>query len=147
MSDLTPGDPNAPALPEAEGPAVGRDEWVARHGEHRLTRGGRLGVYEERIRAIPWWAFLILFLAAASLMPAVEASGYVRRVGFDTVIFMLLALGLNVVVGWAGLLDLGYIAFFGIGAYAYAIFDSDKFGIHLPTIVAIPAITPSTMTR
>ena len=53
---------------------------------------------------------------------------------------MLLALGLNVVVGWGGLLDLGYIAFFGIGAYAYAIFDSDKFGIHLPTIVAVPAI-------
>jgi branched-chain amino acid transport system permease protein len=141
VSDLTPGDPNAPALPEAEGPAVGRDEWVARHGERRLTRGGRLGVYEDRIRAIPWWALLILFLAAASLMPAVEASGYVRRVGFDTVIFMLLALGLNVVLGWGGLLDLGYIAFFGIGAYAYAIFDSDKFGIHLPTIVAIPAIT------
>ena len=89
---------------------------------------------------MPWWAWLILFLAAASLLPVVESSGYVRRVGFDTVIFMLLALGLNVVVGWGGLLDLGYIAFFGIGAYAYAIFDSDKFGIHLPTIVAIPAI-------
>jgi branched-chain amino acid transport system permease protein len=141
VSDLTPGDPNAPALPEAEGPAVGRDEWVARHGERRLTRGGRLGEMEQRLRAVPWWAFLILFLAVASLMPAVEASGYVRRVGFDTAIFMLLALGLNVVLGWGGLLDLGYIAFFGIGAYAYAIFDSDKFGIHLPTIVAIPAIT------
>ena len=48
---------------------------------------------------------------------------------------MLLALGLNVVVGWGGLLDLGYVAFYGIGAYAYAILDSDKFGIHLPTLV------------
>jgi len=141
LSELTPGDPNAPALPEAEGPAVGRDEWVARHGERLLGRGGRFGVYEERLRAVPWWAWLILFVAAASLVPVVESSGYVRRVGFDTVIFMLLALGLNVVVGWGGLLDLGYIAFFGIGAYAYAIFDSDKFGIHLPTIVAVPAIT------
>jgi ABC-type branched-subunit amino acid transport system permease subunit len=141
MTDLTPGDPNAPALPEVEGPAVGRDEWVARHGERRLVRGGRLGQMEDRLRAVPWWAFLILFLAAATLMPAVESSGYVRRVGFDTVIFMLLALGLNVVVGWGGLLDLGYIAFYGIGAYTYAIFDSDKFGIHLPTIVAVPAIT------
>ena len=38
---------------------------------------------------------------------------------------MLLALGLNIVVGWGGLLDLGYVAFYGIGAYTYAIFDSD----------------------
>ena len=96
---------------------------------------------EERLRRVPWWAWLTLFLAVASLMPAVEASGYVRRVGFDTVIFMLLALGLNVVVGWGGLLDLGYIAFYGVGSYMYAIFDSAKFGFHLPTIVAIPAIT------
>ena len=41
---------------------------------------------------------------------------------------MLLALGLNVVVGWGGLLDLGYVAFFGIGAYAYALLDSDQYG-------------------
>ena len=61
-----------------------------------------------------------------------------RRVGFDTVLYMLLALGLNVVVGWGGLLDLGYVAFFGIGAYTYAILDSDKFGLHLPTLVSIP---------
>ena len=37
---------------------------------------------------------------------------------------MLLALGLNVVVGWGGLLDLGYVAFYGIGAYGYAMLDS-----------------------
>ena len=42
---------------------------------------------------------------------------------------MLLALGLNVVVGWGGLLDLGYVAFYGIGAYAYAMLDSPQFGI------------------
>ena len=39
MSDTMP--PNAPDPPT--GPAVGQDEWVARHGEHRVTRGGRLG--------------------------------------------------------------------------------------------------------
>jgi ABC-type branched-subunit amino acid transport system permease subunit len=125
----------------AEGPAVGRDEWVARHAERRTLRSGPLGVVEQRLSRVPWWAWLILFIAAASLIPAVESSGYIRKVGFDTAIYMTLALGLNVVVGWAGLLDLGYIAFFGVGSYAYAIFDSDKFGIHLPTIVAIPAIT------
>ena len=137
MTDSTPHSLD----PDTKGPAVGQDEWVARHGERRTFRGGPLGTIEARLRRVPWWAWLVLFMAVASLMPAVEASGYVRRVGFDTVIFMLLALGLNVVVGWGGLLDLGYIAFFGVGSYLYAIFDSDKFGIHLPTIVAIPAVT------
>ena len=57
-------------------------------------------------------------------MPIVADSGYVRRVAFDTVLYMLLALGLNVVVGWGGLLDLGYVAFYGIGAYTYALLSS-----------------------
>jgi branched-chain amino acid transport system permease protein len=89
---------------------------------------------------VPWWAWLVLFIAVFSLLPLVESSGYVRRVAFDTVLYMLLALGLNVVVGWGGLLDLGYVAFYGIGAYAYAILDSGKFGIHLPTIVSVPLV-------
>ena len=80
----------------------------------------------------------MLFLAAFSLLPVVSSSGYVRRVGFDTVLYMLLALGLNVVVGWGGLLDLGFVAFYGIGAYTYAILDSDKFGLHLPSLVSVP---------
>ena len=77
---------------------------------------------------MPWWAWLVLFVALFSLLPVVSSSGYVRRVGFDTVLYMMLALGLNVVVGWGGLLDLGFVAFYGIGAYTYAILDSDKFG-------------------
>jgi branched-chain amino acid transport system permease protein len=46
--------------------------------------------------------------------------------------FILLALGLNIVVGFAGLLDLGYAAFFAIGSYAYAMLASQQFGIHIP---------------
>ena len=53
---------------------------------------------------------------------------------------MLLALALNIVVGWGGLLDLGFVAFFGIGAYTYALLSSDKFDIHLPTLVVIPLV-------
>ena len=47
----------------------------------------------------------------------------------------LLAVGLNIVVGWAGLLDLGYVAFFGFGAYGFALLSSGQIGangIHLP---------------
>jgi branched-chain amino acid transport system permease protein len=123
-----------------EGPAVGQDEWVARHAEQRFLPDGPLGTFEDRIRRVPWWAWLVLFLAAASTLPLFEHSGYVRYVAFSTVLYMLLALGLNVVVGWGGLLDLGYVAFYGIGAYAYAILASDKFGYHLPTLLVIPLI-------
>jgi len=124
----------------AAGPAVGRDEWVARHGGNREQRGGRFGALEERLRGVPWWAWLTLFVAVFALVPVAYDSGYVRRVAFDIAIYMLLALGLNVVVGWGGLLDLGFVAFFGIGAYAYALLSSDHYGIHLPTIVSIPLI-------
>ena len=58
--------------------------------------------------------------------------------------WVLLAIGLNVVVGFAGLLDLGYAAFFAIGAYTYALFASDQLGssplhhsFHLPFWVMI----------
>jgi branched-chain amino acid transport system permease protein len=121
-------------------PAVGRDEWVARHGDNRSRRGGPLGEIEDRLRRVPWWGWLTLFVIAASLVPVVSDNGYVRRVAFDIAIYMLLALGLNVVVGWGGLLDLGYVAFYGIGAYAYALLSSDHYGIHLPTIVAVPTV-------
>ena len=67
------------------------------------------------------------------MLPFLTSNGYVLRVGFDTLIFMLLALGLNVVVGFAGLLDLGYVAFFGFGAYIYAMLASSQFGLHWPT--------------
>lgn len=90
------------------------------------------------MRSVPWWAWLTLFTGLVALLPLGFESGYIRRVAFDTVLYMLLALGLNVVVGWGGLLDLGYVAFFGIGAYTYALLGSDKYDIHVPTIVLIP---------
>jgi ABC-type branched-subunit amino acid transport system permease subunit len=52
-------------------------------------------------------------------------------------VFVLLALGLNIVVGLAGLLDLGYAAFFAIGAYAYAYGASPFSGNHAPFILML----------
>jgi len=126
-------DPN-----EQQGPRIGKDEWVARHGDNRARRAGIAGTIEERLRGVPWWAWLALFTGAVCLLPLGVDSGYARRIAFDTVIYMLLALGLNVVVGWGGLLDLGYVAFFGVGAYTYAFLSSDKFDLHLPAILTIP---------
>ena len=49
MSDSTPHGSHVPA----EGPAVGQDEWVARHAERRLMPGGPLGTIEDRVRRVP----------------------------------------------------------------------------------------------
>lgn len=54
------------------------------------------------------------------------------------ILFALLALGLNIVVGFAGLLDLGYIAFYAVGAYTYALLASPHFGLNLPVWVILP---------
>jgi len=137
MSDTTPQLPPGPDAPVTS-PAIGRDEWVARHLDRRLPP--RLGILHERLQNVPWFAWLVLFVAAASLLPAITSSGYVRRVGFDTVLYMLLALGLNVVVGWGGLLDLGYVAFYGVGAYSYALLDSPHYDIHMWSILSIPLV-------
>jgi branched-chain amino acid transport system permease protein len=62
------------------------------------------------------------------------------QVGIDTLIFVALALGLNVAVGWVGLLDLGFVAFFGLGAYLYAALASEYAGRHWDAQFAIPVI-------
>jgi branched-chain amino acid transport system permease protein len=60
------------------------------------------------------------------------------RIANIALLYVLLALGLNIVVGFAGLLDLGYIAFYAVGAYAYALLASPHFGLHLPFWLILP---------
>jgi branched-chain amino acid transport system permease protein len=55
-----------------------------------------------------------------------------------SLLFVMLALGLNIVVGVAGLLDLGYIAFFAVGAYTYGLLASPHFGIHAGFALLLP---------
>jgi len=91
----------------------------------------RLFNLRERIRDRDAAVYGILLLGAI-LFPIVEiyATGGTADVSKATRAgtFVLLAIGLNVVVGFAGLLDLGYAAFFAIGAYTYALFASMQLG-------------------
>jgi branched-chain amino acid transport system permease protein len=88
---------------------------------------------------------LVLPLAAGAL-----GAAWVRTLAFAA-LYVMLALGLNIVVGFAGLLDLGYIAFYAVGAYTFALLASphltDNFpaiaaafpgGLHVPIWYAIP---------
>jgi branched-chain amino acid transport system permease protein len=66
-------------------------------------------------------------LALGVLLPVLGTiNGYYLEVATQVGIFVALALGLNIVVGLAGLLDLGYVAFFAVGAYCWAIFGSPQ---------------------
>jgi ABC-type branched-subunit amino acid transport system permease subunit len=122
-------------------PQIGVDQWVASVDERTI---GKKGVRMQLDR-IPHPAWFAVFVVAAVLVPLVTDNGYVIRVGFDTLIYMLLALGLNVVVGFAGLLDLGYVAFFGFGAYGYAMLSSSQFKIHFPTLLTLVIVTIATV--
>ncbi|HEY8677267.1 MAG TPA: branched-chain amino acid ABC transporter permease [Candidatus Dormibacteraeota bacterium] len=65
------------------------------------------------------------------LFPLLDSDQSHVNVADDAGRWILLALGLNIVVGYAGLLDLGYAAFFAIGSYAFAILASSQFNIHI----------------
>jgi branched-chain amino acid transport system permease protein len=76
-------------------------------------------------------------LAAMPLFDFQQRSLWVRIVGYAG-LYIILGLGLNVVVGFAGLLDLGYVAFYAIGAYTYALLASGFFDIHLSFWLVLP---------
>jgi len=84
---------------------------------------------------------VVVIVAALALLPfAVDmllGRAWVRIIDI-ALLFIMLALGLNIVVGYAGLLDLGYVAFFAVGAYTYALLASPQFGIHMSFLVLLP---------
>jgi ABC-type branched-subunit amino acid transport system permease subunit len=133
--------PNIPGEPGGrDRPRVGVDEWVAQVGERRERRTGLAGAGHRLVAAVPPGARLALFAASAATMPLWLDRGDLFTYGIFTLLYILLGLGLNVVVGYAGLLDLGFVAFFGFGAYFYAELSSDQYGIHWPAEVSIPVV-------
>ena len=123
---------------DPEQPRIGVDEWVASAEERRAQLARRPGAGRDRPRtaALKLLALVVPF----AVFPLFVDSAYLMQVGIDTLIFVLLALGLNVAVGWVGLLDLGFVAFFGIGAYLYAALASEYAGRHWDATLAIPLI-------
>jgi len=103
----------------------------------------RLHVWWQRWRGerSAVWTVYVALAVVLGLAPFVVGQGlgggWVRILDF-TLLYIMLALGLNIVVGYAGLLDLGYIAFYAVGAYLYALLASPQFGLHLPFWVLLP---------
>jgi branched-chain amino acid transport system permease protein len=97
------------------------------------------------------WVGAVLIAIALAVLPLVVGKGignsWVRVIDF-ALLYIMLALGLNIVVGFAGLLDLGYIAFYAVGAYLYALLSSPHLaaafpdllpaGVHWPVWAVLP---------
>lgn len=83
---------------------------------------------------------LVMLVIGILIFPMLEVQKgafWVRVIGY-TGLYIILGLGLNIVVGFAGLLDLGYVAFYAIGAYTYALLASVQFDLHVSFWVALP---------
>jgi branched-chain amino acid transport system permease protein len=94
--------------------------------------------WRER-RGVVWIGGILIAVSLALLPFALAQVGtsWVRITNY-AILYVLLALGLNIVVGFAGLLDLGYIAFYAVGAYTYALLASPHFNLHLPFWIILP---------
>jgi branched-chain amino acid transport system permease protein len=100
------------------------------------------GGIAERFRALPKWKRALTFLAFVAFLyylpllgipgltwlrtDSIEGGNNWAGVLFVCAVYVLIAIGLNVVIGLAGLLDLGYVGFFAVGAYSVALFGSTQ---------------------
>ncbi|MEZ4870042.1 MAG: branched-chain amino acid ABC transporter permease [Caldilineaceae bacterium] len=139
---------------------IGTDEWVAQvEGRQKRPTGlwRQLAALWQRLPVFMRYA---LCLALALAFPLLSGSdlvlellnlgdnGFILRTAVRFFTFAILAMGLTVVVGYAGLLDLGYIAFMGIAGYLYAYLSSEfvqipgliPYGLAIPSLISIPAI-------
>lgn len=100
--------------------------WSARGSEIRAGYR-RLPAVQRRVYT---WGALIVLIAFLLALPALLGL-FFSEVLVNTGLYVLMALGLNIVVGFAGLLDLGYAAFFAIGAYTMGVLTSSEFIYHI----------------
>jgi ABC-type branched-subunit amino acid transport system permease subunit len=123
---------------------IGVDEWVARSGERAEQLPGWRGDVARHFNRVGWWPKLAVCGLLGALFPLLGPNDFQLQVGINSLLLALLALGLNISVGWAGLLDLGYIAFYGFGAYGFALLSSQQLhqpnGIHLQAWQSIPMV-------
>ena len=83
---------------------------------------------------------LVIYPVASVMLAGTQGSlKYVDNFGIQILIYVMLAWGLNIVVGLAGLLDLGYVAFYAVGAYSYALL-SEHFGFSFWVLLPLSGI-------
>ena len=112
--------------------------WGARSGALAAPSAGlaRIGAF---VAARSWWlgALGLIFAFALPFLPF--SNRYVVDIATTVLIYVMLGWGLNIVVGLAGLLDLGYVAFYAVGAYSYALF-AQTFGLGFWTCLPLAGL-------
>lgn len=124
-------------------------EKVAPAAAKPAARKGWFGEWGEKWRSMPrqkQWLFLVVVVVLAYLLPILNPPIISTEPGNDfplalfvMAVYALVAVGLNIVIGYAGLLDLGYIAFFAVGSYTAAMLTSpDSPFIKIPYLWTLP---------
>ncbi|UNO42661.1 branched-chain amino acid ABC transporter permease [Streptomyces sp. MST-110588] len=113
---------------------------LALFGSWSLYTAGLLDRFAELTAHHKAFATTMAFLAAVAF-PFTQSNDHNANLGVNILIFGTVALGLNIVVGLTGLLDLGYVAFLGVGAYAAALISGSEFsrfsGVQFPFWAAV----------
>ncbi len=103
------------------------------------------GRISSLLAGVPRNVYVALGIVLAAGFPLLNLIGVVEtawlRVGVLALLFVMLSLGLNIVMGETGLLNLGYIAFFAFGAYATALLSSPKFELRWPFLAVLAVST------
>lgn len=102
----------------------------------------RQSLFTQASEKVPVWVWLGLLLVVALAYPQFT-NRYAQDVATNVLIYICLGLGLNIVIGLAGMLDLGYIAFYGVGAYTYALLNLHygmSFWVSLPFAATLAMI-------
>lgn len=97
----------------------------------------------KKVAVLPPVVLIGVALGFALLYPAIFTSRPAHDLAINVLIYVSLGLGLNIVIGLAGMLDLGYIAFYGVGAYCYALLNIHfgmSFWVSLPFAAVFAAI-------
>ena len=91
--------------------------------------GGEISIREQIYHNASYYKFFLYVIGIAVFLFPFVSSVYQTNIMITALIWIMLGLGLNIVVGLAGLLDLGYVAFYAVGAYSYALLNI-HFGIN-----------------
>jgi branched-chain amino acid transport system permease protein len=107
----------------------------------RSTVRSRIAAADPSTRGMLRWAAILVGIAFLYTLPSISGS-FLTQVLVLVGFYVLLGLGLNIVVGYAGLLDLGYVAFYAVGAYFTALITSptSALGWGLNWWVALPIV-------
>jgi branched-chain amino acid transport system permease protein len=139
-------------IPDAESAKDQIDRETGRGNRPRGRLQGFSDWWNRRSRP-QQWALLLIVVVLAYALPVLNPPIITTEPGndwpiacFQMALYALVAVGLNVVVGYTGLLDLGYVAFFAVGSYTAASLTSpDSTFLHIPYLWTVPVAMAVTM--